>query len=414
MKKRKYSAVLACGGLGTRLNKITGNVPKPLYEINGKSTLERSIEQLCENLIEKIFITISYKSYIFENFIKEIKKKYDIEIILFIEDRPLGECGALWHLKEELSHDFIFINGDLIFSMDLEKLFYFHTRLSSNITLVSHTCIHPEDSDLLAASNGSQVDNIFLKDSKINFNNNAYLGNSGIYVINKKILDILPAPSTDKIKSIFHYIVKNAFDLKIKMYSYNSTEYIKDMGTPKRLKAVENDLSKNIVFRQNYKNQQKVLFIDRDNTLIKCKIGDYILNKEFIIYLDENINKISLLAKKYNFVCLVTNQPSISMGKLTLPELDLINSKIVNYCLLKSLRIDVITFCPHHPHSGFLNEIPILKKDCFCRKPNPGMLLEQAFFRNIDLKNSLMIGDSENDLLAAKNSGCNFKNVNDL
>ena len=63
---------------------------------------------------------------------------------------------------------------------------------------------------------------------------------------------------------------------------------------------------------------------------------------------------------------------------------------------------------------GYLDELSILKTDCFCRKPNPGLFFEQAFFRNINLKESLMIGDSNNDLYAAKNAGCSFLNVNDL
>ena len=63
---------------------------------------------------------------------------------------------------------------------------------------------------------------------------------------------------------------------------------------------------------------------------------------------------------------------------------------------------------------GFDYEIKILKKDCFCRKPNPGLILEQSFLRNINLRESLMIGDSDNDLKAAENSGCKFINVNNL
>ena len=74
----------------------------------------------------------------------------------------------------------------------------------------------------------------------------------------------------------------------------------------------------------------------------------------------------------------------------------------------------IFTFCPHHPHKGFDGELEILKTTCFRRKPNPGMILEQAFYRNINLKDSLMIGDSENDFLAAKNAGCNYLEVNDL
>ena len=63
------------------------------------------------------------------------------------------------------------------------------------------------------------------------------------------------------------------------IYSYNTTEYIKDMGTPNRLNLVEHDLRINKVNLRNYKNKQKALFLDRDNTLIKCEIGKYIIDK---------------------------------------------------------------------------------------------------------------------------------------
>ena len=38
---------------------------------------------------------------------------------------------------------------------------------------------------------------------------------------------------------------------------------------------------------------------------------------------------------------------------------------------------------------------PVFKTNCFCRKPYPGMFLEAAFNRNINLEESLMVGDSE-------------------
>ena len=414
MNEKKYEVVIACGGMGTRLKEITNNYPKPLYPIMGKSTLERCLEQLSNNNFKNILITIGYKSLLFEKFITDFKNKYKISIELFLESSPLGECGALWLVKDKLLEDFIFINGDLIFSIDFERLNLFHKRLSSNLTLVTHTSDHPEDSDLVSVPNGTLIDQIYLKSSNRDNSNFAYLGNAAIFVIKKTLLEKIKAPNKENLKSVFHYIVKNAFDLNINIYSYNTTEYIKDMGTIKRLKIVESDLKKNQLSIRNYKNKQKALFLDRDNTLIKCKMGQYILDINNIEFIDENIIQISSIAKDFNFVCLVTNQPSISMGKLSIRKLDHINSIIIKYCLSKGLKIDVVAFCPHHPHSGFQNEIQVLKKDCFCRKPNPGLLIEQSFFRNINLKKSLMIGDSENDLNAAKNAGCKFKNVNQL
>ena len=166
MISKKYAVVIACGGFGTRLKNITKDLPKPLFPVFGKSTLERCIEELLEHSIKNIVITIGYKSNFFEERIKLINDKYNIKVDIFFEEKPLGECGALWELKDKLLDDFIFINGDLIFSIDFKKLIYFHKRLSSNITLVTHTSDHPQDSDLVSAPNGTLIEDIFPSPSK--------------------------------------------------------------------------------------------------------------------------------------------------------------------------------------------------------------------------------------------------------
>ena len=414
MNKKKYEVVIASGGMGTRLKEISKNIPKPLLLINGKSTLERCIEQLAKNSFENILITLGFKSSSFERYIYEFKKKYMINIDIFLESNPLGECGALWHVKEKLSDNFIFINGDIIFSIDFDRLKSFHERLCSDLTLVTHVSDHPRDSDLVSAANGTLVNQIYFKDSTKNSDNFAYLGNAAIFVIKRFLLEKIDPPNQKETKSVFQHIVRKIFELNINIYSYNTTEYIKDMGTPYRLKIVEKDLLDNKVESRNYKNKQKALFLDRDNTLIKCAIGEYILDENNIEFITDNINKISHIAKKYDFVCLVTNQPQISMGKLSIKRLDQINTIVIKYCLSQGLKIDIITYCPHHPHMGFNQEIKVLKKDCFCRKPNPGLFLEQAFLRNINLSQSLMIGDSNADMKAAQNAGCKFKYTKDL
>lgn len=68
--------------------------------------------------------------------------------------------------------------------------------------------------------------------------------------------------------------------------------------------------------------------------------------------------------------------------------------------------VDAIYICPHHPDKGFEGERPEYKYDCECRKPKPGLLLQAARDFNIDLSQSIMIGDSSRDVEAGKNAGC--------
>ena len=55
---------------------------------------------------------------------------------------------------------------------------------------------------------------------------------------------------------------------------------------------------------------------------------------------------------------------------------------------------------------GFEGERPEYKFDCDCRKPKPGLLLQAAKDFNIDLSQSIMVGDSERDKKAGESVGC--------
>ena len=68
--------------------------------------------------------------------------------------------------------------------------------------------------------------------------------------------------------------------------------------------------------------------------------------------------------------------------------------------------LDAIYVCPHHPDKGFEWELPDYKFDCNCRKPKSGLLLQAAEDFNINLSQSYMIGDSDNDVMAGESVGC--------
>ena len=102
----------------------------------------------------------------------------------------------------------------------------------------------------------------------------------------------------------------------------------------------------------------------------------------------------------------VTNQPVIARGDITFEELAAIHNKMETLLGKEGAYLDDIYYCPHHPHKGYEGERPELKIDCECRKPKPGMLLKAAKDYNIDLSQSWMIGDGENDIKAGINAGC--------
>ena len=65
-------------------------------------------------------------------------------------------------------------------------------------------------------------------------------------------------------------------------------------------------------------------------------------------------------------------------------------------------RIAGFYFCPHHPDGT----VPRYAVDCFCRKPQPGILLKAAREREIDLRASWLIGATLHDVEAGNRAGC--------
>lgn len=188
------------------------------------------------------------------------------------------------------------------------------------------------------------------------------------------------------------------------IFCYDSSEYVKDMGTPERYAAVVKDFNSGIVTRKNLKNKQKAIFIDRDGTINKY-MGFLHFIDDFEL-LPKAAEAIKLINSSGYLAIVITNQPIIARGEITYDELETIHNKMETLLGLEGAYIDGLYFCPHHPHKGYKGEITELKIECDCRKPKPGMLLKAARDFNINLNNSWMIGDSERDIKAGQNAGC--------
>lgn len=122
---------------------------------------------------------------------------------------------------------------------------------------------------------------------------------------------------------------------------------------------------------------------------------------EQIQLIDKASEAISLLNKAGMDVVLITNQSVVAKQLCTEQELNLIHKKLLELLENNNAKLNKIYYCPHHPE-GF----GVYKKNCDCRKPNPGMLFKAADEMSIDLKNSYLVGDKTSDIKAGKIVGC--------
>lgn len=395
------------GGRGTRISELFPNIPKPLIPIEGIPVLEREICSLASQGFTDIILTVSYLHEKIEEHFGD-GSKWGVHIEYFVEDNPLGNAGALF--KMNLKEDFLLLNADAVFDVDFNRMVAFHKAHGGLVTLFTHPNSHPYDSGLILANEQGQVEQWLAKeDDRPRYYKNRV--NAGLHVISPKVLEAVDGSRVGQ-KDENGKTIKIDLDRQLlkplagtgKMYCYDSPEYVKDMGTPERYHAVVEDYKKGIVQAKNLKNKQKAIFLDRDGTINKY-VG-------FLRNIDdfELIDGVAQAIKKINasgyLAIVVTNQPVIARGEVTVPQLQEIHNKMETLLGLEGAYLDAIYYCPHHPHKGYAGEVPELKIDCDCRKPKPGMLLKAAEDFNIDLNQSYMIGDGENDVKAGIAAGC--------
>lgn len=410
-------AVIMAGGKGTRIATVRDDVPKPMIEICGKPILQYQIENLRQCGITDITLVVGHLGHVIREFFCD-GSKYGVNISYFVEDHPLGTAGALFKMPQ-LTDDFLLLCGDIILDVDFNRFIRFHQDHGALASLMVHPNGHPFDSSLLVTEilppqepGGMPVETHRVvewlnKEDERQYYRNCV--NAGIEIISPQLLEMVRQhyvprhiETPDKIdldRDVLKPYIKTG-----RIYAYHTPEYIKDMGTPERFIETGKDIKNGKPAARNLRNSQKAIFLDRDGT-INIKKGFLTKVEEF-----ELIEGVADAIREINLsdylAIIVTNQPQIARGECSFEDVQRIHNKMEADLGRYGAFVDAVYYCPHHTDKGFAGERIEYKRSCDCRKPKPGMLLQATQEFNIDLSQSYMIGDSENDMKAGEAAGC--------
>ena len=145
---------------------------------------------------------------------------------------------------------------------------------------------------------------------------------------------------------------------------------------------------------------ERAVFLDRDGTIIE-DVG-YPHERSKIKFLPRVSKAIKLLNENGFKVIVITNQAGVARGYFTEETVREINRYVQESLAKQGAFIDMIYYCPHHIE-GIIEEY---SKECYCRKPNPGMIEQAVLEFGIDLKNSFIIGDKISDIEAGQRAEC--------
>ncbi len=146
--------------------------------------------------------------------------------------------------------------------------------------------------------------------------------------------------------------------------------------------------------RQNKAMLQRVVFLDRDG-VINRDSPVYIKSWDEFEFLPGSIEAIKRLTLNRFTTIIITNQSVINRNMVSREDLEYIHAMMKSAVKSGEGEIKDIFFCPHIPED-----------ECDCRKPKPGLIYMAQKKYQIDLADSIMVGDSTKDIECARNAGC--------
>ena len=217
--------VVLAGGFGTRLRPWTEGRAKPLLPVLDKTLLERVVECVPNELIDRVVIAAGYSITEMEKFFSSSDLPYDV--IISVEDNPLGTGGAIAKSLEHLTGNgpVLILNGDLVSSVDVNQLLNYHQEKKASITLSLWHVDDPSRFGVCGLDESGMITRFQEKpEPGTEFSN---LINAGCYLIERDVLESLSSKKHSMEREVFPLIADAG-----KMSGLEFKGYFVDAGTP--------------------------------------------------------------------------------------------------------------------------------------------------------------------------------------
>ncbi len=376
MKNKINQAVIIAGGMGTRLKPFTNTMPKAMYPVDGVPFIERLILQIKDFGISNVLVLLGYLPDKIIDYLGD-GSKYGINIEYDISPVENDTTERMIHAKDKMKNEFLFMYCDNYCPIDFEKLVnnYYNDTAIIELSVYSNREGYTKN-NIKIDDNSNMV--LFYDKSRVQKDLSGV--EIGYSIVNKKVFDMLTDDEKNFNKNIFPKLINEG-----KLFATITEHRYYSIGSFDRMHLTE-----------EFFKPKRVVFIDRDGTInVKAPTAHYIENVESFKWLDGAREAIKLLNDNNVIVILVTNQPGVARGVLSIESLNDIHKKMQNDLKAIGARIDYIYCCTHNWDDG-----------CFCRKPSPGMLYQASRDLSLDLTKCILFGDDLRDIEAANNANC--------
>ena len=234
-------ALIMAGGKGSRLRPLTNYIPKPLVKIIDKPVMECILDLLKIHGITEVGVTLGYKGDKIKEFFGN-GKQFGVNITYFEEREPLGTAGGVKNASAFINDKVLVISGDAYTDMNLTELIDFHNKKNALATMALYKTEDARGFGLVETARNGKVLSFKEKPSvkcpgKVN---------TGVYVLEKKLIDGLPEGFCDFGKDVFPTL-ENLYGKEVKGFWSDigtlQSYYLVNLMVAKRLENVKTDIA---------------------------------------------------------------------------------------------------------------------------------------------------------------------------
>jgi NDP-mannose synthase len=230
-------AIILAGGKGTRLRPYTTVIPKPLVPVGEKAIIEILILRLKKAGIQELTLCVNHFAELIMAFLGD-GKKYGLKIDYSLEDKPLSTVAPIKLIKDLPDH-FMVMNGDLLTDLPFENLIDYHLKRNCLLTVATYKRNVKIDFGTIMVDPNSLFATGFQEKPTFHFE-----VSMGVYVFNKKVLDIVPDNQPFGFDNLMIALLKAHKPVNI--YQYDG--YWLDIGRPEDYEKAQEDLQKSVIF----------------------------------------------------------------------------------------------------------------------------------------------------------------------
>jgi D,D-heptose 1,7-bisphosphate phosphatase len=374
-------AVILVGGFGSRLGTMTADRPKPLLDVAGRPFLDYLVDCCRRFGFRELLLLAGHRAEQVARYVDSKRKTAlpGFAIDLVVEPRPLGTAGAVRHAMDRLAGSFFLLNGDSLLDanwLDLVPAMHgsgamlgMALRRSSDVSRFG-----------VVETDGERIQAFKARGSA-----GSGLINAGVYLVRHPIVADFPQEGS------LEYEVLPRLAERGLVHGRTYDGFFLDIGTPEALGRAQLELPQQC--------RKPAVFFDRDGTLVLDR--GYVHRVEDLTFMPGAIAAIKRVNDVGRYAFLVTNQSGVARGYFAEADVQTFNAELQRQLRAQGAHLDDIRYCPYHPEG----RIAAYRCASNWRKPATGMFLDLMGHWPILAENSIVVGDQESDIGAARALG---------